>query len=112
MKKIPLWIYILIGMALGVLFGLLAVRVGWENFTINWIKPWGKIFLNLLKLIAVPLIFVSLVKGISSLTDISKLSRIGLKTIALYILTTVFAITVGLVFVKTMKPGNVLSWPT
>lgn len=107
LKKIPLWIYILAGMALGILFGFISIAAGFEKFTLIWIKPWGKIFLNLLKLIAVPLIFVSLVKGISSLTDISKLSRIGLKTIALYIATTVIAITVGLIFVNTIKPGNI-----
>ncbi len=107
MKKTPLWILILIGMALGVVWGLISVQFGWEKFTINWVKPWGSMFLNLLKLIAVPLIFVSLVKGISSLTDISKLSRIGLKTIGLYVATTVFAIAVGLIMVNTIKPGNV-----
>lgn len=107
MKKLPLWILILAGMALGVIWGLVTVKLGWEKFTLDWIKPWGSIFLNLLKMIAVPLIFVSLVKGISSLTDISKLSRIGLKTIALYIVTTVFAITVGLIMVNTVQPGNV-----
>lgn len=107
MKKIPLWLLIIIGMALGILFGLVAVKTGLETFTENWVKPWGKIFLNLLKLIAVPLIFVSLVKGISSLTDISKLSRIGLKTIVLYIVTTVFAIVVGLSLVNSIRPGDV-----
>ncbi len=76
-KKMPLYVKILIGMGLGAIAGLLAVKLGWDEFTYNWIKPWGAIFLNLLKLIAVPLIFVSLVKGISSLSNISKLSRIG-----------------------------------
>jgi len=107
MKRLPIWVLILIGMALGVIWGLISVHFGWEKFTISWVKPWGTMFLNLLKLIAVPLIFVSLVKGISSLKDISKLSRIGLKTIGLYIATTVVAITVGLVMVNTIKPGNV-----
>ncbi|MCF8381096.1 MAG: dicarboxylate/amino acid:cation symporter [Bacteroidales bacterium] len=107
MKKLALWILILIGMALGVLWGLISVHFGWEKFTVMWVKPWGTMFLNLLKLIAVPLIFVSLVKGISSLKDISRLSRIGLKTIGLYVATTVFAITVGLILVNSIKPGNV-----
>ncbi len=107
LKKIPLWAKIFIGMGLGILLGLVCVWVGWENFTINWIKPWGTIFLKLLKMIAVPLIFVSLVKGISSLTDITKLSRIGYKTIAIYLLTTVFATSVGLVMVNVLKPGDV-----
>jgi proton glutamate symport protein len=107
LKKLPLWVKIFIGMGLGILWGLVAVWTGLEDFTVNWIKPWGTIFLNLLKLIAVPLIFVSLVKGISSLTDITKLSRIGYKTIVIYIITTVFATTVGLILVNIMKPGDV-----
>jgi proton glutamate symport protein len=106
LKKLPLWAKIFIGMGLGILWGLVAVWVGGEKFTTDWISPWGNIFLKLLKLIAVPLIFVSLVKGISSLTDITKLSRIGYKTIVIYILTTVFATTLGLVLVNILKPGG------
>jgi len=107
LKKLPLWAKIFIGMGLGILWGLISVWVEWEGFTTDWIKPWGTIFLKLLKLIAVPLIFVSLVKGISSLTDITKLSRIGYKTIVIYIITTVFATTVGLAMVNILKPGDV-----
>jgi proton glutamate symport protein len=107
LKKLPLWAKIFIGMGLGILWGLVAVWRGWESFTTDWIKPWGTIFLKLLKLIAVPLIFVSLIKGISSLTDITKLSRIGYKTIVIYIVTTVIATTVGLAMVNIVKPGNV-----
>ena len=107
LKKLPLWAKIFIGMGLGILWGLIAVWTGMENFTTDWVKPWGTIFLKLLKLIAVPLIFVSLVKGISSLTDITKLSRIGYKTVVIYILTTVFATTVGLAMVNIFKPGDV-----
>jgi Na+/H+-dicarboxylate symporter len=107
LKKLPLWAKIFIGMGFGILFGLISVWVGWETFTNDWVKPWGTIFLKLLKLIAVPLIFVSLVKGISSLTDITKLSRIGYKTIAIYLITTVFATTVGLAMVNIFKPGDV-----
>ncbi len=106
MKKIPLFVQILIGMALGILWGILAVELNFEKFTTDWIKPWGTIFLNLLKLIAVPLIFVSLVKGISGLSNISKLSSMGLKTLGLYIVSTVFAITIGLVLVNIIEPGN------
>ncbi len=105
-RKLPLIWKILIGMFLGMLWGILAHAVGWDKFTTNWIKPWGVIFLNMLKLVAVPLIFVSLVSGIASLTNISKLSRIGIKTLVLYILTTIFAITVGLILVNIIKPGN------
>jgi proton glutamate symport protein len=107
LKKLPLWAKIFIGMGVGILWGLVSVWAGWEDFTSDWVKPWGTIFLKLLKMIAVPLIFVSLVKGISSLTDITKLSRIGYKTIVIYLITTVFATTVGLIFVNIMKPGDV-----
>jgi proton glutamate symport protein len=106
-KKLPLWAKIFAGMGLGILWGLLSVAAGWERFTINWIEPWGNIFLKLLKLIAVPLIFVSLVKGISSLTDITKLSRIGYKTIAIYLITTIIATSIGLGMVNLLKPGDV-----
>ncbi|HHJ09899.1 MAG TPA: dicarboxylate/amino acid:cation symporter [Bacteroidetes bacterium] len=105
-RKLPLIWKILIGMSLGMLWGIFAYVVGWDKFTTNWIKPWGVIFLNMLKLVAVPLIFVSLVSGIGSLTNISKLSRIGIKTLVIYILTTVFAVTVGLFLVNIIKPGN------
>ena len=107
LKKIPLWVKIFIGMGIGILWGLVAIWTSLEHFTIDWIKPWGNIFLKLLKLIAVPLIFVSLVKGISSLSDITKLSRIGLKTIVIYLATTLIATTVGLGLVNLIKPGNV-----
>ncbi len=106
-KRMPLFVKILLGMLFGVILGLLAIKMSFVDFTIDWISPWGKIFMNLLKLIAVPLIFVSLIKGISGLTDISKLSKIGTKTITLYIISTVIAITVGLLLVNTFNPGKV-----
>ena len=106
MKGIPLYVKILAGMALGILWGLAAVKFSFGEFTLDWIKPWGTIFLNLLKLIAVPLIFVSLVKGITSLTDISKLSKIGIKTISLYLFTTFIATFFGLLLVNMVQPGN------
>mgnify|MGYP001096133823 CR=1 FL=1 len=105
-KRIPLWLKIIIGMVLGVVWGLVAVFTDLKEFTLDWIKPFGTIFLNLLKLIAVPLIFVSLVKGISSLTDISRLSRMGLKTIGLYLISTLIATTLGLGLVNLLEPGN------
>jgi len=105
-KHIPLWLKIILGMVAGIIWGLAAVYLGLKAFTVDWIKPFGSIFLDLLKLIAVPLIFVSLVKGISSLTDISRLSRMGLKTIGLYLLSTLLATTLGLGLVNLLKPGN------
>ncbi|MFA5417412.1 MAG: dicarboxylate/amino acid:cation symporter [Bacteroidales bacterium] len=106
-KKLAFHWKILIGMALGVLFGLLAVNFHWNEFTMFYIKPWGTIFINLLKLIAVPLIVVSLIGGVSNLKDVSKLSRMGLKTMLLYILTTVMAISIGLMVVNLTRPGKV-----
>jgi proton glutamate symport protein len=105
-KRIPLYLQILIGMAIGLIWGLIATQFKLEVFTIKWIKPWGTIFLNLLKLVAVPLIFVSLVKGISGLSNIKRLSSMGLKTLTLYIVSTIFAITIGLLLVNTIQPGN------
>lgn len=108
-NKYPSWLKIIIGMALGIIWGLVAVKLNLEQFTTNWIKPWGTIFIKLLKLVAVPLIFVSLVKGITSVTDISKLSRIGLKTIALYLINIVISIVLGLILVNTFRPGDSFS---
>ena len=109
MRKLALHWKIIIGMVLGVLYGLLASKMGWTDFTNDWIKPWGKIFINLLKLIAVPLVFASLIKGVSSLSDISKLSRIGGKTIGIYLFTTVVAVTFGLLLVNIIQPGTSFS---
>lgn len=106
-KKLAFHWKILIGMALGILFGLLSVNFLWNDFTTDYIKPWGTIFINLLKLIAVPLIVVSLIGGVSNLKDISKLSRMGLKTILLYVLTTIIAISIGLLVVNLTRPGKV-----
>ena len=109
MRKLALHWKIIIGMVLGVLYGLIASKMGWVDFTNDWIKPWGKIFINLLKLIAVPLVFASLIKGVSSLSDISKLSRIGGKTIGIYLFTTVAAVTFGLLLVNIIQPGTSFS---
>ena len=106
MKKLALHWKIIIGMVLGVVYGLIANKLGWVDFTDAWIKPWGVIFVNLLKLIAVPLVFASLIKGVASLSDISKLSRIGGKTIAIYLVSTVISVTIGLLLVNTVKPGD------
>jgi proton glutamate symport protein len=105
MKKLALHWKIIIGMVLGVVYGLIASKMGWVSFTNDWIKPWGTIFVNLLKLIAVPLVFASLIKGVASLSDISRLSRIGGKTITIYLTSTVIAVTIGLLLVNTVNPG-------
>ena len=107
--KLALHWKIIIGMVLGTIFGIIASNFGLIEFTNDWIKPWGAIFVNLLKLIAIPLVFVSIVKGVSSLTDISKLSRIGSKTIGLYLISTAFSVAIGLVLVNLISPGNSIS---
>jgi len=110
MKKLALHWKILIGMILGILFGLsMTIVDGGGDFVLNWINPFGSIFVKMLKLIAVPLIIASLVKGISDLKDISKFKNIGLKTISIYIVTTVIAITIGLLLVNIVKPGEGIS---
>ena len=96
-------------MVLGVFYGLVAAQLSWVYFTNNWIKPGGVIFINLLKLIAVPLVFASLIKGVSSLSDISRLSRIGGKTIGIYLISTVIAVTFGLLLVNIVQPGKSFS---
>jgi len=105
-KKLALHWKILIGMFIGIGYGLLAVFFNWDLFTQNWIKPFGTIFINLLKLIAVPLILFSLISGIANLKDISKLSRMGLKTVVMYIFTTVIAVSLGLLLVNIIDPGS------
>ena len=97
-------------MILGLIWGLSADSLGLIDFTQNWIKPWGDIFIRCLKLIAVPLIIFSLIDGISNLTDVSRLSRIGGKTIAFYLATTVIAVTIGLCLVNLIKPGKFMSY--
>lgn len=109
MKNLALHWKIIIGMVLGVAYGLIANQIGWVSFTNDWIKPWGTIFVNLLKLIAVPLVFASLIKGVASLSDISRLSRIGGKTITFYLASTIIAITIGLFLVNSVQPGNTFS---
>jgi len=108
MKKLPLYWKILIGMVLGIALGWAASRMGAKEFVLDWIKPFGTIFINLLKLIAMPLILASLIKGVTDLKDISKLSRMGGRTIVLYIFTTTFAIVLGLILVNLVKPGNII----
>lgn len=108
MKKLALHWQIIIGLILGVLFGIVAAVNQWGQFTSDWIAPFGTIFVNLLKLIAVPLIMASLISGVASLADLHKLSRMGGKTIAIYLMTTVAAITIGLVLVNTLRPGDSL----
>jgi len=110
MKSLALHWKILIGMLLGLIFGFVMLQIeGGSGFTKAWIKPLGTIFVKLLKLIAVPLILASLIKGISDLKDISKFASIGVKTIIIYVITTVIAISIGLTLVNVFNPGDGVS---
>lgn len=100
---------ILIGMVAGLLFGWVAVKLGGQQFTIDWVKPFGTIFIRLLKMIAIPLIVASLIKGVSDLQDLSRLSSMGFQTIGLYFMTTVIAVVIGLVIVNVLQPGRSVS---
>lgn len=113
MKKLALHWQIIFGMVFGVLFGLILLNFeGGKSFIINWIKPFGTIFINSLKLIAVPLILASLIKGISDLKDLSKLSSMGGITISTYIFTTLMAVSIGLIAVNLVKPGDYITEET
>ena len=106
MKKIALHWQIIIGLCLGLVYGIISIQNGYGEFTSNWISPFGTIFINLLKLVAMPLVLASLVTGVASLSNVKKLSRIGGKTIAIYLGTTAFAVTIGLLSVNILNPGD------
>jgi len=106
MKKLPLHIKIIIGLVLGIAWAFVSSYLGWNQFTIDWIDPFGTIFIRVLKAIAVPLVLLSIISGVSSLTDINKLGKLGLKTIAFYLLSTVVAVGIGLTLVNLVQPGK------
>lgn len=112
MKKLALHWKIIIGMLLGIVWALLSSTLGWSAFTINWIDPFGTIFINLLKLIAVPLVLFSIIGGVANIGDPSSLGRMGGKTLLIYLLTTVMAISLGLVLVNTIQPGRLIDYDT
>ncbi|MCR9287503.1 MAG: dicarboxylate/amino acid:cation symporter [Bacteroidetes bacterium] len=106
MKNLALHWKIIIGLVLGIIYAFISSALGWNKFTIDWIDPFGTIFIRLLKFIAVPLVLFSIIQGISGMTDISKLGRMGAKTLIAYLITTVAAVGVGLLLVNIAKPGN------
>jgi proton glutamate symport protein len=113
MRKVALHVQILVGMALGLAFALLSVKLGWPaSLTTNYIKPFGTAFLNSLKMVAMPLVFVSLVVGVTSIEDMTKLSRIGGKTFFIYTTTTVLAVALGLTIANLIEPGKVITEQT
>ena len=109
----PLHWSIMLGMILGVLVGVIFTTFeAGPKLISHWVKPFGTIFINALKLIAMPLILGSLIKGVSDLKDISRLSQMGGRTIGIYIMTTVVAVMIGLIMVNTVKPGTSISEQT
>ncbi|RMA64249.1 dicarboxylate/amino acid:cation symporter [Ulvibacter antarcticus] len=113
MKKLALHWQILLGMVLGVVFALIFTNLDWgAKFIGDWIKPFGTIFINALKLIAIPLILAALIKGIADLKDISSLSKMGIRTILTYIVTTVLAVSIGLMVVSVVQPGKAINEDT
>ncbi len=100
---------IIIGLILGLIWGIIAVPAGLDSFTMNFIKPFGDIVIRMLQSIAIPLVLASFIVGITGLNNVSKLSRMGGKTIAIYMVTTMFAITIGLIVVNIIAPGKTLS---
>ena len=95
-------------MLIGVVTGAIAVAIGAEWLVVDWVKPFGTIFIRALKMIAVPLIVASLVKGVSDMRDLSSLSTMGVRTVGLYLCTTAVAVTLGLVIAKTVDPSRFL----
>jgi len=109
MNQLSLHWKIIIGMLLGVGWSMLSSLFGWSEFTINWISPFGDIFINILKLIAIPLVLFSIIKGVSSISNISVLGRMGFKTLSAYLMTTILSISIGLCLVNLIKPGSQIS---
>ncbi len=97
---------------MGILFGFAMTQISWGGVLCGLDQPFGTIFVKLLKLIAIPLILASLMKGISDLKDISKFKNIGLRTILIYICTTIIAISIGLILVNILQPGDGISQET
>jgi proton glutamate symport protein len=107
-RKTPLYLQILFGMAFGALVGYLMIMAGWTDHVADWIKPWGTIFIRLLKLIAVPLVFISLIKGVGQIGNIAQLTRMGLKTVISYVVTTLLAVSLGMSMVSLIRPGTLI----
>ena len=105
MRKLALHWKILIAMLLGVVWAVISGYFEWNDLTVNWIDPFGTIFINGLKLIAVPLVLFSIITGVAGMGNPAQLGRIGGKTLSLYLLTTVVSITMGLLFVNALTPG-------
>lgn len=108
-RNIPLHWRIIMGLIAGIIYSFVSIHFGWNKFTLDWIDPFGVIFIRLLKFIAVPLVLFSIISGVSTLPDPTKLGRMGAKTLGLYLFTTVFAISLGLLLTNLFKPGDFIA---
>lgn len=106
MKGLALHWQVIIGLIVGMAYAWMSVTFGWNQFTLDYIQPFGDIFINLLKLIAVPLVLFSIISGVTSLGNIRKLGRMGMKTLLIYVLTTMMAVVIGLALVNVFSPGS------
>ena len=96
-KKLSLPIQILIALALGIVVGIICAAIpGGPDFTANYLKPFGTIFVNLLKFIVVPVVLLSMIQGIVSMADMKKVGSVGWKTVAFFLCTTAIACVIGL----------------
>lgn len=111
-KTLALHWKIIIGLVLGIIWAVVASYTGLSEFTLKWIDPFGVIFINLLKLIAVPLVLFSIISGIAGMGDASTLGKIGAKTLAWYLSTTILAVSLGLVIVNVIGPGKSINQET
>jgi Na+/H+-dicarboxylate symporter len=110
MKKLALHWKIILGMVLGIVWAIASSQLGWSKFTLNWIAPFGTIFLNVLKLIAIPLVLFSVISGIIGIGNPKHLGKMGAKTLGMYLLSTIFAVSLGLILVNSLKPGTVIDY--
>ena len=97
-KKLSLPVQIVIALILGIAAGLIFYFIGKPEFTTNYLKPFGTIFVNLLKFIVVPVVLLSMIDGIISMGDMKKVGSVGWKTVAYFLITTAAACVIGLLF--------------
>lgn len=104
-KKLSLAAQIFIGLFLGIIAGFIFLAAGKAEWALAYVKPFGTIFLNLIKFIVVPIVLCSIIGGVISMKDIRKVGSIGWKTVLFYMVTTAFAVVIGLFFANLLK-GN------
>ncbi len=109
LKKIPLWLWIVAGMVLGVVWAFVIDAFDIEWFHRNWVSPWGELFIRLLKMLAVPIVVTSIITGIAGLRDLTELRRLGIFTVIYYLATTSIAIVIGIIVARGIKPGEFFS---